>query len=271
MATELEKALARSGYVALPLAREGCEPTSVLGFERGQLYVVRNPHKSFPNPPIEITESGSVDAFNLDREFSFKIDGMATFILSTLGIGSARAELEASSVRSATVRMSGLVHHNVETGELIQYLLTHDAASAPAIRDVLDPDHMTVVAALSAETFAYTFRTGGGVVVKLSAPEAEQLFKANANIQVSTSSSGSVVVSSRRFVGVLLWSGKKFAQEMKKAREATRSPALRSSPRVSSPTAGAVSAAELTEKQLASFGVTRARSQKKRPAASRKK
>jgi hypothetical protein len=220
MANELEKALERAKYMALPLPRTKSEPTTIFAFDEGQLYIVRNPHSCFPNPPIAVTIDPAVDTIMFTRQFTFQLKGITSFLTKLFGIGHAGAELSAKDIRSATVQMGGLSHFTIETGALIDYLASQ--AETPCMRDLLDPTHYTIVAALNAQTFTYTFKSSKGAVVKLKAPEAQGLFQVGADVQVSVTSEGQVVVNSPRFIGVVVWDGTKIRQELEKATRSTR-------------------------------------------------
>src|SRR6185436_7320860 len=97
-------------------------------------------------------------------------------------------------------------------------LLQQDPKS-PCMRDILDKDNVTVLAALQATTFSYTFRNERGAVVKLSGPEATTMFKVDVNVQVDVTSEGKVVVNAPCYVGVVTWDGRKIAEQLKKARD----------------------------------------------------
>ena len=218
MADDLETALERAKYVALPLPRAKSEPTTIFAFDSGNLYIVRNPHSCLPDPPIKVTPDPSVDTISFTRQFAFEFKGVVSFLSKIFGSGHAKAELSAKDIRSATVQMGGLAHYTIETGALIEYLLAQPATAC--MRDLLDPDHYTIVAALNAKTFTYTFKSNKGAVVKLTAPEAQGLFQADAQTEVSVTAEGQVVVNAPRFVGVVTWDGAKMRQELEKAKRA---------------------------------------------------
>ena len=75
MASDLEKALERAKYTALPLPRTKSEPTTIFTFDDGQLYIVRNAHSCLPNPPIAVTIDPAVDTIMFTHQFSFEFKG----------------------------------------------------------------------------------------------------------------------------------------------------------------------------------------------------
>jgi hypothetical protein len=220
MPSKLEEALERAKYTALPLPREKAEPTTIFAFNEGQLYVVRNPHHCLPDPPIAVTPDSSVDTIEFTKEFAFEAKGIISFLGKLFGIGNAKAELSAKSIRSATVQMSGLSHFTIETGSLIDYLASQP--DSPCKRDLLDPEHLTIVAALRATTFTYTFKSESNVIVKLTAPEVQGLFQADVGATVNVTEDGKVIVNSPRFVGVVTWDGGKIRRELDKAKRSSR-------------------------------------------------
>jgi hypothetical protein len=269
VANQLEKALERARYSALPLPRAKSDPTTVFAFEDGSLYIVRNPHTCLPNPPLATTVDPAVDTIQFTKEFSFELKGIASFMMKIFGLGSAKAELEAKRITSAMVQMGGLAHHTIETGALIDYLIAAPATTCR--RDVLDPKHFTIVAALQATTFTYTFKTDQGAIVKLSGADARNLFQVGADTSVSVTEEGRIVISAPRFVGVVTWDGKKIQQELERARKAAGTLRL-ASPRIPSALENAVKPGQLRATQLASMGRISSprslstRSRKARPA-----
>lgn len=226
MSSELEKALEKAKYSALPLPRTKSEPTTIFSFFEGHLFIVRNAHSCLPNPPLEITPDPSVDTLTFAREFKFKVNAVFSFLLKIFGAGSANAELEAKDVRSATVVLGGLSHHTIQTGALMDYLLKQDPKS-PCMRDILNKSNLVIVAALQASAFTYTFKNAKGATVKFSGPEANGMFKADASVNVQVTEQGQVVVNSPCFIGVVTWSGKKIAQELEKTRKFSSGKAFR--------------------------------------------
>jgi hypothetical protein len=217
MSSELEKALEKAKYSALPLPRAKSEPTTIFSFSDGHLFIVRNAHSCLPNPPLGVTPDPSVDTLTFAREFKFELKTAFSFLLKVFGAGSANAELEARDVHSATVVLGGLSHHTIETGELMDYLLKQDRKSA-CLRDILNNSNLVIVAALQASTFTYTFKNEKGATVKFSGPEANGMFKAEASVDVRVTEEGKIVVNSPCFIGVVTWSGERIAQELEKAR-----------------------------------------------------
>lgn len=268
MATEFEKALERAKYSALPLPRANSAPTTVFAFSEGHLHIVRNPHTCLPDPPLATTVDPAVDTIAFTRQFAFELNGLSSFILKVFGIGSAKAELAVMDIASATVQMGGLSHHTIETGALVDYLLAAEPTSCK--RDVLDPDHFTILAALEATSFTYTFKTSKGVVVKLTAPQAQGLFQAEATISINVTEDGRIIVNSPRFVGVVTWDGRKIQKELEKARKASLFLRMRApgpSRRKRTPTAleNAISPSVLRARQRASLPRTPAK-QARRPS-----
>jgi hypothetical protein len=226
MSSELEKALEKAKYSALPLPRAKSEPTTVFAFTEGHLFIVRNAHSCLPNPPLAVTQDGSADTLTFSREFSFQLTGVVSFILKIFGAGNANAELEANDVKSATVVLGGLSHHTIATGDLIDYLLKQDAKS-PCMRDLTNKSNFLIVAALQANSFTYTFKNQKGVTVKFSAPAINSMFKVDASVNVNITNEGSVVVNAPSYIGVVTWDGKKIAQEIDKAKKFASGKALR--------------------------------------------
>jgi hypothetical protein len=214
---DLEKVLAKAKYTALPLPREKSGPSTIYSFHDGQLFIVRNPGTCLSNPPLKVTEDPSVDTLQFQQEFQFNFKGIVSFLETIFSLGKAKAGLEAKSVSSATVVMGGLQHETIETGALIDFLVSHKRDSC--LRDILEKNNLTVVAALKAATFTYAFHNGKGASVTLSLPEVEGLFKANASVSVSLTEDGKAVVNAPRYVGVVSWKGDQIENEVKKARK----------------------------------------------------
>lgn len=221
---DLEKALAKAKYTALPLPREKSGPTTIYTFHDGQLLIVRDPGTCLPDPPLKITEDLSADTLQFQREFEFSLKGVISFLAKIFTLGKAKAEFEAKSVSSATVVLGGLQHETIQTGVLIDFLMAPGRDSC--LRDILDKSHLTVVAALKAATFTYTFHNKSGTTVNLTLPEAEGLFQANANVSVSLTHDGKIVVNAPRYVGVVSWKGDQIEKELRKARKFATKPAL---------------------------------------------
>jgi hypothetical protein len=215
--TDLEKVLAQAQYTALPLPREKSSPTTIYSFHEGQLFIVRDPHTCLPDPPLKINEDRAVDTLQFQREFSFNLKGIVSFFVKVFSLGKAQGEFEAKKISSATVVMGGLQHETIQTGELIDFLVKAQPNSC--LRDVLDKTHFTVIAALKAASFTYTFKNSKGVTVNLTLPEAEGLFKTDASVSVSVTTDGKVVVNAPRYVGVVSWKGDTIAKELEKARK----------------------------------------------------
>jgi hypothetical protein len=214
---DLDKVLAKAKYTALPLPRERSGPSTIYSFRDGQLFIVRDPGTCLPNPPLKVTEDHAVDTLQFQREFEFNLKGIVSFLQTLFSLGKAKAGLEAKSVTSATVVMGGLQHETIETGVLVDFLLDHKRDSC--LRDILDKNNLTVVAALKAATFTYAFHNSKGASVTLSIPEVEGLFKANASVSVSLTQDGKAVVNAPRYVGVVSWKGDQIEKEIKKARK----------------------------------------------------
>lgn len=222
--SDLEKVLAKAKYTALPLPREKSGPTTIYSFHDGQLLIVRDPGTCLPNPPLKVTEDRAVDTIQFEREFEFNLEGIVSFLANIFGLGKAKSEFKAKSVSSATVVMGGLQHETIETGVLIDFLLNHQRDSC--LRDILDEDNLTVVAALKAATFTYAFRNSKGASVTLGLPEVEGLFKADASVSVSITEDGKALVNAPRYVGVVSWKGDEIEKELKKARKFAAQPSL---------------------------------------------
>jgi hypothetical protein len=221
---DLEKALAKAKYTALPLPREKSGPTTIYSFHDGQLFVVRGPGTCLPTPPFTVTEDRAVDTLQFQREFDFSIKGIVSFLAKIFSLGKAEAEFEAKSISSATVVMGGLQHETIETGILIDFLVNHQRDTC--LRDILDKTHLTVVAALKVATFTYAFRDSKGAAVTLSLPEVEGIFKADASVSVSLTQDGKAVVNAPRYVGVVSWKGDQIEKELMKARKFAGQPSL---------------------------------------------
>jgi len=222
---------------------------------------VRNPQTCLPSPPLNITPDPSVDTLTFTREFKFQLKAIVSFLLKIFGAGSANAELEARDVRSATVVLGGLSHHTIATGELMDYLLKQDPKS-PCMRDILNKSNFVIVAALQASKFTYTFKNEKGVTVKFSGPEANNMFKADASVDVQVTQQGEIVVNSPCFIGVVTWDGKKVAQELEKAKRFASGKAFRRFE-----AAGmfhlANEPSEVRARQLASLGVSASKKKKR--------
>src|SRR5262245_8632194 len=171
MSTELEKALKKARYTALPLPREKTGPTTIIAFRSGQLYVVRNASTCLK---LDVTNDRSVDTIQFTKEYKFTLGGVVDFLAKLFSLGKAKGELDVRKVTSATVKMGGLRHDTIQTGELVDFVST--LKDSGCRRDLLDPQHMTIVAALRAETFQFTFKTEKNATIKLSATEANGLF-----------------------------------------------------------------------------------------------
>ena len=221
MPNEFERAIQKAKYSALPLPRAKTGPTTIIEFTDGQLIIVRNQHSCLPDPPITVTEDTSVDLLAFTREFKFDLKGIVGFVAKIFGIGQAKAEFEAKSVRKATVQLGGLSHHTIETGALIDFLVERKP-SATCMRNILDKDCLTLVAALRANTFTYTFSNSSGVTVKFTGPEAKGLFQVDASVDVQVGSDGKIVVTSPTYVGYVAWDGKRIAKEIEKAKTPVR-------------------------------------------------
>jgi hypothetical protein len=214
---DLDKVLAKAKYTALPLPREKSGPTTIYSFHDGQLFIVREPGACLPNPPLKITEDHAVDTLQFQREFEFSLKGIVSFLLKIFSLGKAKTEFEAKSVSSATVVMGGLQHETIETGVLIDFLMNHQRDTC--LRDILEKNNLTVVAALKAATFTYAFRNSKGATVSLTLPEIEGIFKTDAIVSVSRTEDGKAVVNAPRYVGVVSWRGDQIEKELKKARK----------------------------------------------------
>jgi hypothetical protein len=164
------------------------------------------------------------------------------------------------------VQLGGLSHHTIETGALVDYLIDKKP-STTCMRDLLDKDHFTVVAALKANSFTYEFSDSQGATVKLTAPEVKGLFGADVSADIQIASDGKIVVTSPTYVGYVAWDGSRIAKELRKAKEPIRMPLAPTRPTTSlaafakaSPSTitlveNAVSPSELYERRLASMGI----------------
>lgn len=217
MANDLEKALARAKYVALPLPRAKTGPTTILTFSDGFLHVVRNEHSCAPDPPVAVTDDPSVDVLAFQQKFSFSTKELFGFFLKTFG--HSNLALEAKHIRSATVELGGLSHVTIESGAFVDYLLTL-VPTTNCYRDLFDERNLTIVAALRAGTFAYTFQNHTGATVQFTLSEATQMFKTDASVNVEVDQSGTVRVTAPRYVGMITWDGKKIQREVARARRA---------------------------------------------------
>jgi hypothetical protein len=200
MSSELEKALEKAKYSALPLPRAKSEPTTIFSFFEGHLFVVRNAHTCLPIPPLEVTPDPSVDTLTFTREFKFEFKAIVSFLLKIFGAGNASADLGTRDVHSATIVLGGLSHHTIETGVLVDYLLKLDPKSA-CMRDIGNSSNFLIVAALQASTFTSTFKNEKGATVKFSGPEANSMFKADASMDVQVTQQGQIVVNSPCYIG----------------------------------------------------------------------
>lgn len=253
MASDLEKALARAKYVALPLPHAKTGPTTILTFSDGFLHVVRNERSCVPDPPVAVTDDPSVDVLAFQRKFSFSAKALLGFFFK--GFGHANVDLEAKQIRSATVELGGLAHVTIESGAFIDYLLTL-TPTTPCYRDLFDERNLTIVAALRAGTFAYTFQNQAGATVKFMLPEATQMFKTDASVDVQIDQSGTIRVTASRYVGVITWNGAKIHKEVERAQRARRGIRL-AGPlyRPVDPVDYALTAAEVRSLQLRSLGI----------------
>jgi len=265
VATELEKALEKARYTALPLPRGKTGPTTIFAFQHGQLYVVRNAKSCLDLP---VTSDPSVDTVQFTREYKFNLSGVVGFLAKVLGIGDAKAELEVHSIKTATVQMGGLSHETIETGALVDYLL--GLKPSPCLRDLLDPSHLTIVAALKVMTFSFGFKSAKGTSIKLSLKEATGLFQADASVGVEVGESGQIVVNAPSYVGVVAWDGKTMKRELDTARRNAVRPALR---RVTSaqPMTSGISSDGVQALRLRSLGVPHGSAEQKGRKRSRKK
>jgi len=262
MATELEKALSNARYTALPLPRSKASPNTIYAFQRGQLYIVRNPGTCLKLP---VTEDPTADVLQFDREYGFNLSGIVGLLTRVFGIGNAKAELSVQNVHSASVRLSGLAHMTIETGALIDYLMGLQPDTC--LRDITDKDHLTIVAALRANTFTFTFKSKSGSTISLALPEVKGLFSIDASTSVDVLKSGEIMVNSPSYVGVVSWDGGQIAKEIKRARQYAEKPRLR--PFVATPPReGALATTEVWSHQLRSLGLKPFAQKKSPPAAS---
>ena len=86
--------------------------------------------------------------------------------------------------------------------------------TASCLRSTLDKDHLTLVAALNANSFTYTFEHSAGAMVKFTRPEAKVLCQAQAGVDVQVASCGKIVVTSPTYVRYVAWDGKPIAKEV---------------------------------------------------------
>ena len=229
MADNLVKALKKAKYTALPLPRAKSGPTTIFTFTRGKIHPVRDPHKCLPDPPVEVTVDPSADLLTFSRTFSMGLSAVLDFLGSVFGLAGAKANLDVKRVHSATVQLGGLAHWTVETGAMVDYILDLPDNSS-CLRDLTWKDNLTVVAALKAETFTYTFHNQSGEVVKFSAAEASRLFKTEASVAIEAAEDGSICVKSPTFVGIIVWDGKRMKEERKRAREFRQRPPVSFAP-----------------------------------------
>lgn len=218
MPSDFERAIKQAKYSALPLPREKSDPTTIFEFTDGDLTIVRNPHTCLPDPPISVTEDRSVSLLSFNREFKFEVNGIVGFFAKIFGLGSSKADLEVKRVDKATVQLGGLSHHTIQTGELIDYLMSTKVSST-CLHSILDKDHFTIVAALKANTFTYQFSNSTGAVIKFTGPEAQGLLQVGANANVQVNSDGKIVVTAPTYVGYVAWDGHRIAQELEKAKK----------------------------------------------------
>jgi hypothetical protein len=254
MASELEKALSKAKYVAFPLPRARTGPTTILTFSDGFLHVVRNEHSCVPDPPVKVTDDPSVDLLAFQQKFSFSAKGVLGFFLKVFG--HSNLDLEAKQIRSATVELGGLSHVTIESGAFVDYLLSL-APTTPCYRDLFDDRNLTIVAALRAGTFAYTFQNQAGTTVEFTLPEATQVFKTDASVDVQVEQSGKVRVTAPRYVGMITWDGAKIQKEVERARRARRGIHLTGAPyRAVDPIDYALRPSEVRSLQLRSMGIS---------------
>jgi hypothetical protein len=218
--SDLDSALRKAGYVALPLPRKAADPTTIFGFTDGHLYIVRNPHTCLPNPPIDIVEDEAVDLIQFDREFGLEMDGIVGLFTKLLGIGDAKVHLDTKEVRSARVRLGGLTHVTIQTGSMIEYLLGKH--NTPCTADLYDKSHLTIIAALRANSFTYKFFNKDNMAIQFALPEVQQLFQAEGGMKVEVLSSGEIAVQAQRYVGVVTWNGTTIEGEVEKFRKPRR-------------------------------------------------
>jgi hypothetical protein len=253
MSSDLEKALARAKYVALPLPRANTGPTAILTFSDGFLHIVRNEHSCVPDPPVAVTNDPSVDVLAFQRKFSFSAKGLLEFFYKIFGQSNVR--LEARQIRSATVELGGLSHVTIESGAFVDYLLTLDPTT-PCYRDLVDKRNLTIVAALRAGTFAYTFQNQAGATVEFTLPEATQMFKTDVSVDVQIDRGGTVRVTSPQYVGMITWDGTKIQKELERARRARLGIRLTGQPyRAADPVDYALTPEEVLSLRLRSMGI----------------
>jgi hypothetical protein len=249
--SDLEKALHAAGYVALPLPRKAADPTTIFAFTDGHLYIVRNPHTCLPNPPVEVTEDDAVDVVQFDREFGLEMKGVVGLFAKLLGIGDAKVQLDAKDIRSARVRMGGLAHVTIQTGAMVEYLLTQ--GDTPCTVDLYEKSHLTIVAALRAHSFTYKFLNRDNLTVQFALPEVEQLFQVDGSVKVVVLTNGEVKVEAPRYVGVVTWDGAAIAREVGKARQSIQRRGG-SNLQVTRPLEGALRPSDVEHLRIASIG-----------------
>jgi len=214
MADDLERTLRSKGYTSLPLPRANNGPTTIFGFKKGMPYVVRNAHQCLPDPPNGVTRDQAVDTITLEKSFSFKVSGLTRFLGNVFGGGKADGQFEALGIATASVRMSGLEHQTIQTGVMLEFLVT--GAGEKCARDLFESKNLIVIAALKASTFTYDFRNQKGLAVNLNAEDATTMFRASADTKVSLTESGGVVVTWPSYVGWIMWSGKTLREEVRR-------------------------------------------------------
>lgn len=221
---DLDRVLKQKGYSPLPLPSQKRGPTTIFSFHNGQMIIVRNAHTCLPDPPNSVMEDPSADAIEVVRksEFTFSLKGILGFLSKMLG--TANVSLDASKVTSATLNLGGLSQHTIQTGTLVDYLVSLPLSSCS--RDIFDKSNLTIVAALQANSFTYTFKNSSGATVAFSLPEAKDLFQADVSAKVSVTAEGKVVVESPRFIGVVAWDGQKLRDTVTKARNYSRGRSL---------------------------------------------
>lgn len=262
MASDLETALSKAKYVAFPLPHARTGPTTILTFSDGFLHVVRNESSCVPDPPVSVTTDPSADMLAFQRKFSFTAKGLMGFFMKLFG--QSNVDLEANKISSATIEMGGLAHVTIETGAFVDYLLTLSPKS-PCYRDLFDERNLTIVAALRASTFAYTFQNQAGATVKVALPEATQMFQTDASVHVQVDQSGAVRVTAPRYVGMITWDGAKIRKEVERARRARLGAHLTGRRyRPVDPVDNALTPAQVRALQLASMGIRKSRTGRSR-------
>jgi len=254
MASDLEKALSKAKYVAFPLPHAKTGPTTILTFSDGFLHVVRNEHSCVPDPPVAVTEDPSVDVLAFQRKFGFSAKGLFGFFFKIFGYSN--VDLEAKQIKSATVEMGGLSHVTIESGVFVDYLMGL-APRTSCYRDLFDERNLTIVAALRASTFAYIFQNQAGATVKFALPEATQMFKTDAAVDVQVDQGGTVRVTAPRYVGMITWDGAKIRKEVERAQRARRGIRLTGQPyRAADLVDNALTQAQVRSLQLRSMGIS---------------